>query len=202
MTCHKIACLILTSSLLLACSNPTASPVTSPTPARPSPTASPSAAAPAVPVTADGPVKFAPVKGYIGQTDYSDTQTSNDTRDEVVNKVSVLRSQTDFDKALIADEARTGIQNPDKVDFGNSLVIAIAKVSGAYQYQGEITGVAMQAGNLVVQYAYTVNRSSDPMLNDYIRPLYTIVRIDKVNFKEIKVNVQAKTLAASATAQP
>ena len=198
--------------LLLACNlppsppsmaptaSPSASPSTLPTS---SPTASPSGPAPEVTPHPDGPVAFAAFQGYQVKAGQQIADPMARGTDSSIEGFKVIRTQVEFDTYL---EPQTGVgisPPPDQIDFNQDWLLITAKQTWAYQYSAEVTGMRMQAGDLLVDYRYRVFYSPDHMLNDFLRPEYTFTRFAQVNYQELKFLIEADaepSASASATA--
>lgn len=183
---------LLGLSLLAACDDPAGNSVNpSPTPT-PTPSLSP-----------DGPVPFTTLRGYTGKYEFASGLPIG--KEDTIERSLVFCSQAEFDK-LISPGSTSNVA-PEALDFGRNCVLAIAKVTGAYAYEGQVVAMQMQGGRLNVDYRYSIVYSQDQMLNDYIRPIYTIVSFNKVNYAAMAIAIKplaspSPSASASPTASP
>lgn len=186
----KILTALVSVSLLAACSETTV--VVGPSPA-PSVAATPSPSPTAVPAAPDGALDYKAITGY--QIVEGAVDLSSVGKDDELKLMTVIKSQAELDKYL---KPAAGV-TPEATDFTKNYLLLTAKVTGANSYQGKITGLNMSGGDLLADYEYSISYSSDPMLNDFIRPVISVTRFERLTYNQLKVTSRA---AAGASPSP
>ncbi|MFN8671951.1 MAG: hypothetical protein U0457_07710 [Candidatus Sericytochromatia bacterium] len=112
-----------------------------------------------------------------------------------IEAIKVIKNQEEFNEFVKIDQnlRNSPSYTPegliiDNIDFSKNYLLVISKITGAYDYKAKITSLKIKSDELIADFNYKIIYSKDNNLNDFIRPINFFILIDKIDYKNLKIN--------------